>query len=109
MQASTEYYVAVTAAFRPEFTITSFDKKDYGSGTTGDGLEDNPCWPKSKASLDPGWALMNYDEYYDKYPQVQAKVGTRTYAMPKGPYNYKQLYDGSQGGKNGGQNKWAWP
>ncbi|KAJ4405557.1 hypothetical protein N0V82_010291 [Gnomoniopsis sp. IMI 355080] len=101
---STEYSVAITAAYRPEFTITSFDKKDYGSGTSGDGLKDNPCWPESKAPLDPGWALMTYDEYYDHYGQVTI----RNTPMPKGPYNYKQPYDDSLNGKNGGQNKWAW-
>lgn len=96
--ASTEYSVAITAAFRPEFTIADFQKKDYGSGTADDGLEHNPCWPKNLAPLDPGWALMNYDEYNDQYP---LKGTTR-----QTPYNYKKAHDANI---NGGQNKYNWP
>ncbi|ERT01646.1 hypothetical protein HMPREF1624_02898 [Sporothrix schenckii ATCC 58251] len=64
---------AITVDQRPEFTINSWGPPS----SPDDGLGSNPCWPSAIAPLDPGFALLTYDKYYDTHPM---------------PYNYLAAY-----------------
>lgn len=51
------------------------------------GMWDNTCWPKQKASKDPGFPLWPWDEWYNTHPLPNPR-----------PYDYKKEYkQGSNG------------
>ncbi|KAL1835525.1 hypothetical protein VTJ49DRAFT_6539 [Mycothermus thermophilus] len=70
---ATTTQAAITANYKPEFTITAWDHQPLPN----DGLNANPCWPSRIAPQDPGFALNTVDAYYG---------GNQP------PYNYKQPY-----------------
>lgn len=45
---------------RPQFSITQWGH----SPARDDGLFDNTCWPRIAAAGDPGFALLDYDQWY---------------------------------------------
>lgn len=49
----------------------SLQFEDQKFKLTNDGLDDNPCLPDIVRGTDPGWALLTYDEYYDRNPDLQ--------------------------------------
>ncbi|KAK2056737.1 hypothetical protein LY76DRAFT_658737 [Colletotrichum caudatum] len=73
---------SVTVELRPEFTISKWGHA--GNPPQNDGLNDNPCWPSAIAMADPGFAVLDYDTYYDY--------------NPRRPYDYKAPYARGQNG-----------
>lgn len=63
----------VTVNKRPEFSISS-----WPPSAPNDGLNQNPCWPRNIAPLDPGFTLFENDPYYNTHNR---------------PYNYRAAYD----------------
>ena len=53
---------------KPIFTM-HFD--DARLTLTNYWLDDNPWLPDIVCGTDPGWALLTYDEYYDRNPHLK--------------------------------------
>lgn len=56
-----EYEGWVEANDHPYFAIKDWEQ----TAAPNDGLELNPCWPKGLAPLDPGFAILDYDPWYN--------------------------------------------
>lgn len=77
---TTRVEAGITVDQRPEFTIASWEHtsiKPFHHYQEDDGLRMNPCWDQDKARLDPGYALLSVDPWYDDKPH---------------PYDYKKKY-----------------
>lgn len=68
-------HVGITVDKRGEFSfawdhVRTSPKRD-------DALWDNPCWPSGIAAGDPGFALLYFDEWYDKNPKGKNGKGPK--------------------------------
>ncbi|CAI4210329.1 unnamed protein product [Parascedosporium putredinis] len=63
-ETTTSYVKTGRAVFSLQFEDQKFKLPN-------DGLDDNPCLPDIVRGTDPGWALLTYDEYYDRNPDLQ--------------------------------------
>lgn len=77
----TQTQAAITVDYRLYFSIEKWEQPAH----TNDGLEANTvCWPKAKASDDPGFALLSVDGY------------NQAHGGPK--YDYTELYEKGDNG-----------
>jgi hypothetical protein len=81
----TQTFAAITVDQWPEFTITAWDHA--ANPPNDDGLWDNRCWPQGRTPNDPGFALLQEADPWNKAH------------WPNGPpWQYAAKYEA---GKNG--------
>ncbi|KFY08962.1 hypothetical protein V492_05773 [Pseudogymnoascus sp. VKM F-4246] len=71
LDGRTTTFAAVTVPHRAQFTITAWGQS--GNPPQDDGLWVNRCWPAAKAAGDPGFALLDYDQYNDGTTRIGYK------------------------------------
>lgn len=80
-QATTQTLASMTVNKRPEFIFDSWPQAPAppaGHANWGDsGLAANPCWHQARQAQDPGFAILDFDPWYQINPP---------------PYNYKAKY-----------------